>query len=382
MDRLFQGKNGFIWWFGEVESNGDPMGVGRCRVRIHGWHNPSIEELPTDALPWAYPITPITNAGVAGVGKSPTGLLPGSVVFGFFLDGESGQSPIMIGVAGGVTQTESTRATENGSTDWFPNVFSIFKKEGDNISPQETDSVNVNTDPVDPRMLNINKSEWCVPFSGFVSSAFGESRGNGTHLGVDICPAGFFKQTDKGASHINGVLKGPAGLPVYAAAAGKVVCIFRADRGQGGRVSDYDKLGPNGVPKGRSFGNAVAITHELSTGTYTTIYAHLGVSQDAAKDAAGAGISVGVGDTVSKGQQIGTVGRSHVWDSLTHLHFEIRTGTALPVAPNAINPGRVFPQLAHQHQSFTKTVLNKQYDISPLPFKKSDMPVRAKDGPE
>ena len=34
----YSGSDGFTWWVGEVESNKDPMVLGRVKVRIYGWH--------------------------------------------------------------------------------------------------------------------------------------------------------------------------------------------------------------------------------------------------------------------------------------------------------------------------------------------------------
>jgi len=44
----FQGKDGFIWWNGVVEDRKDPLFLGRCRVRILGWHTADKSELPTE----------------------------------------------------------------------------------------------------------------------------------------------------------------------------------------------------------------------------------------------------------------------------------------------------------------------------------------------
>ena len=55
----FQGKDGFVWWNGVVEDRKDPLFLGRCRVRILGWHTANKSELPTDMLPWAFPIMPL-----------------------------------------------------------------------------------------------------------------------------------------------------------------------------------------------------------------------------------------------------------------------------------------------------------------------------------
>ena len=48
-------------------------------------------------MPWATPVQPITSAAISGIGTSPTGLLQGSHVFGFFRDGVDAQQPVMMG---------------------------------------------------------------------------------------------------------------------------------------------------------------------------------------------------------------------------------------------------------------------------------------------
>jgi hypothetical protein len=91
----FAGLNGFVWWVGEVEDRGDPLGMGRCRVRIFGWYG---DEIPTDELPWASPVYPINNS------KTFSSPAMGDWIFGFFMDGESGQFPVMLGVMPGLKQ--------------------------------------------------------------------------------------------------------------------------------------------------------------------------------------------------------------------------------------------------------------------------------------
>lgn len=86
----FAGKDGFIWWTGVVEDRKDPLKLGRCRVRCLGWHSPNKMELPTDLLPWAIPSVPV-NTSVVYAPKE------GDMVFGFFLDAENAQQPVMLG---------------------------------------------------------------------------------------------------------------------------------------------------------------------------------------------------------------------------------------------------------------------------------------------
>ena len=96
MQKIFN-KDGFNWWIGVVEDRMDPEKLGRCRVRIFGYHSESRDLLPTKDLPWAIPIQPITSAGISGLGSSPLGPVEGSWVMGFFLDGEDMQQPAMLG---------------------------------------------------------------------------------------------------------------------------------------------------------------------------------------------------------------------------------------------------------------------------------------------
>lgn len=96
MNNIFN-KDGFNWWIGVVEDRMDPEKMGRCKVRIFGFHTDNKVILPTKDLPWAVPIQPITSAAISGIGSSPLGPLPGTWVIGFFLDGNDNQQPAMFG---------------------------------------------------------------------------------------------------------------------------------------------------------------------------------------------------------------------------------------------------------------------------------------------
>ena len=98
----FLGRDGFVWWVGVVEDRIDPLFLGRCRVRILGWHTSDKSLLPTTGLPWAMPIQPLASAAQTGVGISPTGPVEGSWIFGFYRDGEDAQEPMMLGTMGGI----------------------------------------------------------------------------------------------------------------------------------------------------------------------------------------------------------------------------------------------------------------------------------------
>ena len=100
----FQGKDGYVWWNGVVEDRKDPLMLGRCRVRILGWHTSDKSELPTNMLPWAQVVMPITSASQTGVGQAPVGPVEGTWVMGFYRDGELAQEPVMTGTLPGVPE--------------------------------------------------------------------------------------------------------------------------------------------------------------------------------------------------------------------------------------------------------------------------------------
>lgn len=94
----FAGMNGFIWWVGEIENNIDPLGAGRQQVRIFGWHTDDKSMLPTKDLPWAQ--------SMFSMNSSRTWQTPdiGDWAVGFFMDGESAQFPVCMGILPGIKQ--------------------------------------------------------------------------------------------------------------------------------------------------------------------------------------------------------------------------------------------------------------------------------------
>ena len=98
--RDFIGQNDFTWFIGVVEDRNDPVQLGRVRVRCFGWHTDDKGQIPTSTLPWAIPLQGITSPALNGVGQSPTGLVEGSWVVGFFLDGNTAQEPVIMGSFG------------------------------------------------------------------------------------------------------------------------------------------------------------------------------------------------------------------------------------------------------------------------------------------
>lgn len=80
----FSGKR----WRGKVVNVMDPKQQGRIQVRVVGLHdNESL--IPDRDLPWALVRMPMgMGASVRGVSASPTGVIPGTIVDGYFADSD------------------------------------------------------------------------------------------------------------------------------------------------------------------------------------------------------------------------------------------------------------------------------------------------------
>jgi hypothetical protein len=92
---------------GVVENRIDPRTLGRVQVRIYGIHTDDKTQIPTEDLPWATVVTPITSAGISGVGRSPTGVVEGSWVFGVLVDEREYQTPVILGTLVGAPTDEA-----------------------------------------------------------------------------------------------------------------------------------------------------------------------------------------------------------------------------------------------------------------------------------
>ena len=112
----------FNWWFGVVEDRNDPLKLGRVRVRCYGWHTDNLGKIPTNTLPWAQPIQSITSGAMGNIGESPTGIVEGTWVVGFFIDGDDAQRPIIMGTLAGIpTSLPTTNKGFNDPNEVYPN---------------------------------------------------------------------------------------------------------------------------------------------------------------------------------------------------------------------------------------------------------------------
>ncbi|RFU69376.1 peptidase M23 [Peribacillus saganii] len=132
----------------------------------------------------------------------------------------------------------------------------------------------------------VSSGTFTRPSAGVVTSRMGK-RWNKFHAGIDIAK--------------------PGTVPVVSVADGVVMRSYYSS----------------------SYGNCVMISHSIGGQLYTSVYAHLESK------------SVGNGQVVAKGQQIGYMGNTGRSFG-QHLHFELHKGAWNPSKSNAVNPLNYF----------------------------------------
>ena len=142
----FLGRDGFRWWIGQIPSEGalgDQINGGgwgnRFKVRIMGYH-PYGDELPDEDLPWAQCLLPTTSGTGASNNVTSVKVSPGDVVFGFFLDSDNAQIPVIMGCFGRTSQV-STSDSE-GPFKPFTGYTNKVKKPNGTLKPDQTNEQN------------------------------------------------------------------------------------------------------------------------------------------------------------------------------------------------------------------------------------------------
>ncbi len=158
----FMGKEGFTWWQGVVEDRHDPLYLGRCKVRVLGWHSENKNDMPTVSLPWAYPVAPITSASQTGVGTSPLGPVEGTWVLGFYRDGDAGQEPMFFGTLGGIPELDAKGINNDGTAVGGQGFLDPRLDSGD-LDPDVEPGHPKFQDEIGPRTLQYNLSSDMVP---------------------------------------------------------------------------------------------------------------------------------------------------------------------------------------------------------------------------
>jgi hypothetical protein len=132
----FIGRDGFLWWIGQVAPESaqkkqlDKEGWGnRRKVRIMGYHPSNEADLSNDDLPWAQVLLSATDGSGAGNYATSIKISPGDSVFGFFMDGDNAQLPVIIGVFG---KTKEGASKEEFSLPFQPFTGYTSKIKNDN----------------------------------------------------------------------------------------------------------------------------------------------------------------------------------------------------------------------------------------------------------
>ena len=124
----------FNWWVGQIADDStwrDNMLPGkhqgkdevpgwgrRYKVRIIGLHDKEEESITSDQLPWAQVMYPITAGGGQGNSGQTANLRQGMFVFGFFLDGQDQQVPVIMGILGNNAQTSLKTSIGNDESNF------------------------------------------------------------------------------------------------------------------------------------------------------------------------------------------------------------------------------------------------------------------------
>jgi len=121
-ENYFMGLDGFVWFTGVVENRDDPAKLGRVQVRCLGYHTEDLNDIPSADLPWAHVMHPVTDPSMQGLGNTPSFLVQGTWVVGFFRDANEKQQPVIMGSLPGNPQTEADITKGfNDPTGEYPN---------------------------------------------------------------------------------------------------------------------------------------------------------------------------------------------------------------------------------------------------------------------
>jgi hypothetical protein len=160
----FLGRDGFRWWVGQIpseESHGGQInGAGwgnRVKVRIIGYHPYSYEELPDDELPWAQCLLPTTTGTGAGNNSTSVKVSPSDIVFGFFLDGDNSQIPVIVGCFGRTSQVPSSGKATSPFVP-FTGYTSKVKKPNGTLKPDQSGEQNAESQK-SPRHVSPEQAE-------------------------------------------------------------------------------------------------------------------------------------------------------------------------------------------------------------------------------
>ena len=187
----FIGRDGFRWWIGQIppmESMGeqfDGEGWGnRIKVRIMGYHplDDSEAGLKNEDLPWALIMLGNTDGSGGSNFSKSTKIRPGDVVFGFFMDGDDAQNPVIMGILG------NTASYTKGDYK-FP--FSPFTGYTTNIPKPDKEVSTAN----EANESNKTSQEPPVQVEKGRATGLGRAAAGGSAVGMKLTPANTCEDT-------------------------------------------------------------------------------------------------------------------------------------------------------------------------------------------
>lgn len=182
-----------LYWFGTVVNNDSSSRKSKdgnqtdkslsAQVRILGYHSHDIKD---EDLPWAIVLQPTSNPAFGGIsGSGHSYLLPGTFVFGFFLDGRDCQQPVISHTLyGAITTTNGTpapRSCESYSKPGSENTVTFSNDKTDIGTPSQTDAIKESVDSVTSSMSLVGSPS--NPLGTFeISVANGVTGPNNTYV--------------------------------------------------------------------------------------------------------------------------------------------------------------------------------------------------------
>lgn len=127
----------FTWFTGVVEDRLDPKKLGRLKVRCMGFHTDDKSDIPSEDLFWMNVMMPTNSSSMNGIGQSPTGILEGTWVVGFFRDGVYLQDGIIMGTLGGIPNERNPEKGFFDPNDVYPKDDFMDEPDTNRLSRNE-----------------------------------------------------------------------------------------------------------------------------------------------------------------------------------------------------------------------------------------------------
>jgi hypothetical protein len=139
----FIGRDSFRWFVGIVTKYKNTENGYRAKVRIIGHHPDATSVVKDEDLPWAHVLVPLnfgSGEGGSGASFNPRG---SEAVVGFFMDGDDGQQPVIIGALFSGASIEHPNTFDLGTNGFKPfkpgeQIVNPSSKPADGTKPKDS----------------------------------------------------------------------------------------------------------------------------------------------------------------------------------------------------------------------------------------------------